>query len=68
MAVRPLRGDPLAVRLLLYARPGAPLDVLYAELAASYREAALRAAPYREWLRSRGTTAEVWVGPCLTAV
>ncbi|MGW0118356.1 LysR family transcriptional regulator [Streptomyces sp. NPDC003327] len=54
MAIRPLRGDPLAVRLLLYARQGAPLDRLYADLADAYREAALRAAPYRAWLRSRG--------------
>ncbi|CCA58207.1 putative LysR-family transcriptional regulator [Streptomyces venezuelae ATCC 10712] len=65
MAVRPLRGDPLAVRLLLYARPGAPLDTLYAELAAAYREVALRAAPYREWLRRQGTAAELPVGPCM---
>ncbi|MET7753643.1 LysR family transcriptional regulator [Streptomyces sp. NPDC005389] len=65
MAVRPLRGDPLAVRLLLYARPGAPLDTLYAELAAAYREVALRAAPYREWLRGQGTAARLSVGPCM---
>ncbi|MEJ8659669.1 MULTISPECIES: LysR family transcriptional regulator [Streptomyces] len=53
MAIRPLRGDPLAVRLLLYRRPGADTEMhalLYAELAAAYREAALRAAPYRQWL------------------
>ncbi|MYS12144.1 LysR family transcriptional regulator, partial [Streptomyces sp. SID6041] len=65
MAVRPLRGDPLAVRLLLYARPGAPLDTLYAELAAAYREVALRAAPYREWLRRQGTAATLPLGPCM---
>ncbi|WP_177181638.1 LysR family transcriptional regulator [Streptomyces sp. TLI_105] len=68
MAVRPLRGDPLGVRLLLYARPDAPLDVLYAELAAAYREVALRAAPYREWLRRQGATATLSVGPCMMAV
>ncbi|MFG3035934.1 LysR substrate-binding domain-containing protein [Streptomyces sp. NPDC048330] len=68
MAIRPLRGDPLAVRLLLYARPGAPLDLLYAELAAAYREVALRAAPYREWLRRQGTAAELSVGPCMMTV
>ncbi|MFE0699076.1 LysR family transcriptional regulator [Streptomyces sp. NPDC058872] len=65
MAVRPLRGDPLGVRLLLYGRPGAPLDVLYAELAAAYREVALRAAPYREWLRRQGAAAGASVGPCM---
>ncbi|MET9955821.1 LysR family transcriptional regulator [Streptomyces sp. NPDC006339] len=60
MAVRPLRGDPLAVRLLLYAAPGVPLDRPYADLAAAYREAALSAAPYRRWLRAGGTA-----GPCM---
>ncbi|MGW6390727.1 LysR family transcriptional regulator [Streptomyces sp. NPDC055103] len=68
MAIRPLRGDPLAVRLLLYARPGTALDMLYAELAAAYREAALRAAPYREWLRRQGAAAGLSVGPCMMAV
>ncbi|WP_188266582.1 MULTISPECIES: LysR family transcriptional regulator [unclassified Streptomyces] len=63
MAIRPLRGDPLAVRLMLYARPGVPLDLAYAELADAYREVALGAAPYREWLRRRG--AEGWVGSLL---
>ncbi|MEF9885312.1 LysR family transcriptional regulator [Streptomyces sp. P9-A4] len=65
MAIRPLRGDPLAVRLLLFARPGAPLDILYAELAAAYREVALRAAPYREWLRGQGAAPGAFVGPGL---
>ncbi|MEU8617056.1 LysR family transcriptional regulator [Streptomyces sp. NPDC048623] len=60
MAIRPLRGDPLAVRLLLFAAPGVPLDPPYAALTAAYREAALRAAPYRRWLRAGGTA-----GPCL---
>ncbi|MEU3609936.1 LysR family transcriptional regulator [Streptomyces sp. NPDC035033] len=60
LAVRPLRGDPLAVRLLLYARPGAALDPLHADLTAAYREAARRSAPYRAWLRAGGTA-----GPCL---
>ncbi len=68
MAIRPLRGDPLAVRLLLYARPGAPLDLLYAELATAYREVALRAAPYREWLRNQGAAARLSVGPCMMTV
>ncbi|MFF0436212.1 LysR family transcriptional regulator [Streptomyces sp. NPDC004327] len=60
MAVRPLRGDPLAVRLLLFAAPGTALDRPYAALAAAYREVALRAAPYRRWLRGGGTA-----GPCI---
>ncbi|MFB7610303.1 LysR family transcriptional regulator [Streptomyces gardneri] len=68
MAIRPLRGDPLAVRLLLYARPGTAMDTLYAELSAAYREAALRAAPYREWLRRQGAAAGLSVGPCMMAV
>lgn len=57
MAIRPLRGDPLAVRLLLFSRPGA-CDGLYetvyaaleAALEAAYREAALRQVAYRRWL------------------
>ncbi|MER7954025.1 MULTISPECIES: LysR family transcriptional regulator [unclassified Streptomyces] len=54
MAIRPLRDDPLAVRLLLYAREEALLEPLYADLAEAYREAALRVAPYRRWLRHHG--------------
>jgi DNA-binding transcriptional LysR family regulator len=53
MAVRPLRGDPLTVRLLLYSRPGPSAELyeaVYADLTAAYREAALRAAAYRQWL------------------
>jgi DNA-binding transcriptional LysR family regulator len=53
MAVRPLRGDPLAVRLLLFSRPGPSGELyesVYADLTAAYREAALRAAAYRQWL------------------
>ncbi|MGW8883941.1 LysR family transcriptional regulator [Streptomyces sp. NPDC055749] len=50
MAIRPLRGDPLAVRLLLVSRPGTDMTVVYGELEAAYREAALRAAPYHQWL------------------
>ncbi|KQX14336.1 peptidase [Streptomyces sp. Root431] len=68
MAIRPLRGDPLAVRLLLYARPETSLDTLYAELSAAYREVALRAAPYREWLHRQGAAAGLSVGPCMMAV
>ncbi|MER5883616.1 LysR family transcriptional regulator [Streptomyces sp. NPDC001941] len=50
MAIRPLRGDPLAVRLLLYARGDAEAAVVYAALEQAYREAALRTAAYRQWL------------------
>ncbi|MFJ3901051.1 LysR family transcriptional regulator [Streptomyces sp. NPDC090025] len=60
MAVRPLRGDPLAVRLLLFAAPGIPLDRPYADLTAAYREAARHAAPYRRWLNAGGRA-----GPCM---
>ncbi|MFJ2740352.1 LysR family transcriptional regulator [Streptomyces sp. NPDC087440] len=56
MAIRPLRGDPLGVRLLLAARPGLPeLPLLYADLEAAYRDAALRAQGYREWLERAGS-------------
>jgi DNA-binding transcriptional LysR family regulator len=55
MAIRPLRDDPLAVRLLLYHRPGTETDAVYAELAAAYREAALGTATYRQWLLRHGS-------------
>lgn len=53
MAIRPLRGDPLAVRLLLCTPPGPqePYDDVYADLESAYRESATRAAVYRQWLR-----------------
>ncbi|MFI1015285.1 LysR substrate-binding domain-containing protein [Streptomyces sp. NPDC020965] len=52
MVIRPLRGDPLAVRLLLCSPPGTrePYDGVYEDLAAAYREAASRVAAYRQWL------------------
>ncbi|WP_256106275.1 LysR family transcriptional regulator [Streptomyces sp. ODS05-4] len=56
MAIRPLLGDPLGVRLLLYGRPGFPAGpAVHAELVAAYREAALRARAYRQWLRCHGS-------------
>ncbi|MFJ8692248.1 LysR family transcriptional regulator [Streptomyces roseolilacinus] len=62
MAIRPLRDDPLAVRLLLYHRPAdtggpaaPPYEVAYAELADAYREAALRTSAYRQWLLRHGS-------------
>ncbi|WP_124270048.1 LysR family transcriptional regulator [Streptomyces sp. ADI96-02] len=48
--IRPLRDDPLAVRLLLVSRPGADMAGVYAELEAAYREAARRSSGYHEWL------------------
>ncbi|MFF4326634.1 LysR family transcriptional regulator [Streptomyces sp. NPDC048387] len=54
MAIRPLRGDPLAVRLLLATRPGEHAEA-YEDLRAAYREAALSAPPYREWLLRAGS-------------
>ncbi|WP_434596352.1 LysR family transcriptional regulator [Streptomyces sp. A5-4] len=51
MAIRPLRGDPLGVRLLLVARPGfTDFDAVYADLETAYRDAAMRAPGYRQWL------------------
>ncbi|MFI1869226.1 LysR family transcriptional regulator [Streptomyces jumonjinensis] len=52
MAVRPLRGDPLAVRLLLCSPPGTEEvhQEVYEDLAAAYREVASEAAAYRQWL------------------
>ncbi len=50
MAIRPLRGDPLAVRLLLVSRPGADISVVYGELEAAYVEAARRSRGYYAWL------------------
>lgn len=59
MAIRPLRGDPLAVRLLLYSRPGTDdtghAGPAYEDLAAAYREVALRTSAYRQWLLRHGS-------------
>ncbi|MFD7921648.1 LysR substrate-binding domain-containing protein [Streptomyces sp. NPDC059740] len=57
MAIRPLAGDPLAVRLFMAHRTS-PEQVLaahsysglFADLRASYREVAERSAAYRQWL------------------
>ncbi|MGV9994867.1 LysR family transcriptional regulator [Streptomyces sp. NPDC003374] len=53
VAVRPLEGDPIGVRLLLAARTEAELDEGYAELEEAYWEAAQQAPAYREWLERR---------------
>lgn len=50
MAIRPLRDDPLAVRLFLCHRPDTDADAAYEELATAYREVALRTTTYRQWL------------------
>ncbi|GAA1177949.1 LysR family transcriptional regulator [Streptomyces hebeiensis] len=62
LAIRPLRDDPLAVRLLLFSRPGVAPGArvgeaeesvgarVFGDLADAYREAALRAVDYRLWL------------------
>ncbi|WP_329040491.1 LysR family transcriptional regulator [Streptomyces sp. NBC_00178] len=50
MVIRPLRGDPLAVRLLLVSRPETDIEAVYGELEAAYRDAAGRAEEYHRWL------------------
>ena len=61
IAIRPLRDDPLAVRLLLFSRMGGGTGDeptsgglieagVFADLTEAYREAALRAVGYRQWL------------------
>jgi DNA-binding transcriptional LysR family regulator len=61
MTVRPLRGDPLAVRLLLFTLPasapetGELYGTVYGDLEAAYREVALGAVVYRHWLSRNGS-------------
>ncbi|MGW7574278.1 LysR family transcriptional regulator [Streptomyces sp. NPDC054765] len=54
MAIRPLYGDPLAVRLFMACRqdgtPAACADDLFADLTASYMETAWASEAYRTWL------------------
>ncbi|MFI6092271.1 LysR family transcriptional regulator [Streptomyces sp. NPDC051218] len=57
MAVRPLHGDPLGVRLLVAARTEGELDAVYEDLEASYWEAARQAPAYGEWLEGRAKAA-----------
>ncbi|MFE1884928.1 LysR family transcriptional regulator [Streptomyces diastatochromogenes] len=54
LAIRPLQGDPIGVRLLLAARTAAELDNGVGELEEAYWEAAHQAPAYQEWLE-RGT-------------
>ncbi|MFJ9817327.1 LysR family transcriptional regulator [Streptomyces sp. NPDC101151] len=55
LAIRPLRGDPIGVRLLLAARTAAELDNGRSELEEAYWEAARQAPAYQEWLERRAT-------------
>ncbi|MBZ4016881.1 LysR family transcriptional regulator [Streptomyces purpurogeneiscleroticus] len=54
MVVRPLRGDPLAVRLFLAYRGGGRdtewVDALFDDLRAAYMEVAWSSTAYRKWL------------------
>lgn len=54
MAIRPLVGNPLTVRLLVATRdegsPGTDLDAVFTDLADSYREVAWASTAYRRWL------------------
>ncbi|MER6310314.1 LysR family transcriptional regulator [Streptomyces sp. NPDC001739] len=54
MAIRPLYGDPLAVRLVMACRqdgtPAGTPDELFADLTASYMEIAWASDAYRAWL------------------
>ncbi|GAA0455175.1 LysR family transcriptional regulator [Streptomyces olivaceiscleroticus] len=54
MVVRPLRGDPLAVRLFLAYRGGGRdtewVDALFADLRSAYMEVAWASTAYRKWL------------------
>ncbi|WP_052867796.1 LysR family transcriptional regulator [Streptomyces niger] len=54
MVVRPLCGDPLAVRLFLAYRGGGRdtewVDALFADLRSAYMEVAWASAAYRKWL------------------
>ncbi|NGN68861.1 LysR family transcriptional regulator [Streptomyces sp. A7024] len=53
LAIRPLDGHPLGVRLLLAARTEAELDEVYADLEAAYWEAAREASAY--WALAAGS-------------
>ncbi|WP_239092004.1 LysR family substrate-binding domain-containing protein, partial [Streptomyces sp. SID14478] len=57
MAIRPLQGDPVGVRLLLAARSEALLDAVLPDLRAAYGEAARQAPAYRERLARLDTWA-----------
>lgn len=67
MAVRPLDGDPLGVRLLAAARTDDELDAVYGELEAAYWEAAQQSPAYAEWLLRAGETRAAATGTLLPA-
>ncbi|MFJ7149166.1 LysR family transcriptional regulator [Streptomyces sp. NPDC100445] len=50
VAIRPLKGDPIGVRLLLAARTEDELDHVYPELETAYWAVAHEAPAYRRWL------------------
>jgi DNA-binding transcriptional LysR family regulator len=54
LAIRPLEGDPIGVRLLLAARTEAELDEVYPDLEDAYWAVAREAPAYREWLSCAG--------------
>ncbi|MFF2217007.1 LysR family transcriptional regulator [Streptomyces antibioticus] len=54
MAVRPLRDDPIAVKLLVFCRVGTEMESICADLRSAYAEAAFRTPAYREWLATHG--------------
>ncbi|NUV59267.1 LysR family transcriptional regulator [Streptomyces sp. CAI-85] len=54
LAVRPLRDDPITVRLQVYGRPGTEMTSICADLKSAYREAAFRSSLYRAWLSEHG--------------
>lgn len=58
LAVRPLRDDPIAVRLTVYCRAGTAMERVVSDLRAAYREAALRVPAYRAWLATHGNPFE----------
>ncbi|GAA2229538.1 LysR family transcriptional regulator [Streptomyces nogalater] len=59
LAIRPLEGDPIGVRLLLAARTEHELDSVYEELEDAYWTVAREAPAYREWLgRAAGSGPE----------
>jgi molybdate transport repressor ModE-like protein len=53
LVARPLRGDPIGVRLLLAARTETELDRAYRALEEAYWEAARQAPVYQQWLNDR---------------
>ncbi|SMF79010.1 LysR family transcriptional regulator [Streptomyces sp. Amel2xC10] len=54
LVVRPLRDDPIAVKLLVYCRAGTEMECICADLRSAYAEAALRTPAYRDWLAAHG--------------